>query len=155
MAKSGGAHIFERRKPCPVGASLYAEESVRTFYRDYVNVGKSSHSGFGDLECSPPSSGGITEKSLRRIRQGQHHLQQRCSGVYHDGSSKRARGTRALAANVSASEIYKTWAEDVPLQRLARPEEVADAIIWLASDRASYVTGQTITVDGGKYRGVA
>jgi 3-oxoacyl-[acyl-carrier protein] reductase len=64
-------------------------------------------------------------------------------------------GTRALAANVSTSEIYDKWAEDVPLQRLARPEEVADAIVWLASERASYVTGQTIVVDGGKYRGVA
>jgi 3-oxoacyl-[acyl-carrier protein] reductase len=64
-------------------------------------------------------------------------------------------GTRALAANVSASEIYEKWAEDVPLQRLASPREVSDAIVWLASERASYVTGQTIVVDGGKYRGVA
>jgi len=36
-----------------------------------------------------------------------------------------------------------------PMKRLARPEEVADAIIWLASDKASFVTGQTIVVDGG------
>jgi 3-oxoacyl-[acyl-carrier protein] reductase len=68
---------------------------------------------------------------------------------------KELAGTRALAANVSASQIYEKWAEDVPLQRLAAPQEVADAIVWLASDRASYVTGQTIVVDGGKYRGVA
>lgn len=35
------------------------------------------------------------------------------------------------------------------LKRLCKPEEVADAIVWLASDKASYVTGQTILVDGG------
>jgi 3-oxoacyl-[acyl-carrier protein] reductase len=64
-------------------------------------------------------------------------------------------GTRALAANVSVAEIHKKWAEEIPLHRLARPEEVADAILWLASDRASYVTGQTILVDGGRYPGVA
>lgn len=62
-------------------------------------------------------------------------------------------GTRALAANVSISEIHQKWSEEIPLRRLARPEEIADAILWLSSDRASYVTGQTIVVDGGKYRG--
>ena len=64
-------------------------------------------------------------------------------------------GTRALAANVTISDIHKKWSEEIPLHRLARPEEVADAIVWLASDRASYVTGQTILVDGGRYPGVA
>jgi len=61
--------------------------------------------------------------------------------------------TRALAAGVNQQEIYKRWSTDVPLKRLASPDEVADAIVWLASERASYVTGQTILVDGGSYRG--
>ncbi|HWY68319.1 MAG TPA: SDR family oxidoreductase [Terriglobales bacterium] len=68
---------------------------------------------------------------------------------------KELAGTRALAANVSVAEIYEKWSEEIPLRRLARPEEVADAIVWLASERASYVTGQTILVDGGRYPGVA
>lgn len=42
----------------------------------------------------------------------------------------------------------------VPLRRLAQPEEIADAIVWLASERAAYITGQTILVDGGVYRGL-
>ena len=63
-------------------------------------------------------------------------------------------GTRALAAGVSEQEIYQRWAADVPLRRLGRPEEIADAIVWLASERASYVTGQTILVDGGIYKGL-
>ena len=61
--------------------------------------------------------------------------------------------TRALAAGVSQQDIYKQWATDVPLKRLASPEEVADTIVWLASERASYITGHTILVDGGSYRG--
>lgn len=64
-------------------------------------------------------------------------------------------GARALAANVSIAEIHQKWSEEIPLHRLAQPDEVADAIVWLASDRASYVTGQTILVDGGRYPGVA
>lgn len=64
-------------------------------------------------------------------------------------------GVRALAANLSVREIQEKWSAEIPLRRLARPEEVADAIVWLASDQASYVTGQTILVDGGRYIGVA
>jgi NAD(P)-dependent dehydrogenase (short-subunit alcohol dehydrogenase family) len=37
----------------------------------------------------------------------------------------------------------------VPMKRMGRPEEIADAVLWLCSDAASYVTGQSISVDGG------
>jgi NAD(P)-dependent dehydrogenase (short-subunit alcohol dehydrogenase family) len=37
----------------------------------------------------------------------------------------------------------------IPLGRIGRPEEAADAVLWLCSDQASYVTGQAIVVDGG------
>jgi NAD(P)-dependent dehydrogenase (short-subunit alcohol dehydrogenase family) len=39
---------------------------------------------------------------------------------------------------------------NVPLQRIGQADEIADAMLWLASERASFVTGQTITVDGGQ-----
>jgi 3-oxoacyl-[acyl-carrier protein] reductase len=67
---------------------------------------------------------------------------------------------KELAAHRSAStrktqaEIEKVWVEQIPLGRLGKPEELADAIVWLASERASYITGQTILVDGGLYKGL-
>jgi len=63
-------------------------------------------------------------------------------------------GTRALALGVTPDQIREGWAAEVPLRRLARPEEIAAAIVWLASEHASYITGHTILVDGGIYKGV-
>jgi 3-oxoacyl-[acyl-carrier protein] reductase len=62
--------------------------------------------------------------------------------------------TRSKAMGKTPAELFEGWAADAPLKRLGEPREVADAIVWLASDRASYITGQTILVDGGAYKGL-
>jgi NAD(P)-dependent dehydrogenase (short-subunit alcohol dehydrogenase family) len=43
------------------------------------------------------------------------------------------------------------WA--IPFGRMARPEEIADAAVFLASDNAGFVSGQTLHVNGGSYFG--
>jgi 3-oxoacyl-[acyl-carrier protein] reductase len=43
---------------------------------------------------------------------------------------------------------------DAAQKRIGEPREVADTIVWLASERASFITGQTILVDGGAYKGL-
>jgi len=66
---------------------------------------------------------------------------------------KELASVRASAAGVSEQEIFQRWAADAALKRVGQPEELADAIVWLASDRASNITGQTILVEGGSYKG--
>lgn len=61
---------------------------------------------------------------------------------------------RSSATGKSQQEIFDAWAADAPLQRLGDPRELADTIVWLASERASYITGQTVLVDGGMYKGL-
>ncbi len=61
---------------------------------------------------------------------------------------------RSATQHKSEDEIFAAWASDSALKRIAEPKEVADAIVWLASERASYITGQTILVDGGAYKGL-
>ncbi len=46
-------------------------------------------------------------------------------------------------------EALKAMEKSVPMARMGKPEEIADAVLWLCSSAASYVTGQSISVDGG------
>lgn len=61
---------------------------------------------------------------------------------------------RAKAAGSTPEEMKKRWSSDTALGRIAEPREIADAVVWLASERASNVTGQTLLVEGGSYRGL-
>ena len=54
----------------------------------------------------------------------------------------------------SHEEVLVEMAKRVPLNRLARPEEIASVVIFLASKQASYVTGTTIQVDGGYIKNI-
>jgi 3-oxoacyl-[acyl-carrier protein] reductase len=67
---------------------------------------------------------------------------------------KELASARASSSGKSEQEIFDGWAADAPLKRLGEPREVAETIVWLASERASYVTGQTVLVDGGMYKGL-
>ena len=57
---------------------------------------------------------------------------------------------KALKLNISEKEIESQMAEQVPLKRIARPEEIANAILFLASEEASYINGINLPVDGGR-----
>jgi 3-oxoacyl-[acyl-carrier protein] reductase len=67
---------------------------------------------------------------------------------------KELANSNAASSGKTEQEIFEGWAVDSSLKRLGEPREVAETIVWLASDRASYITGQTILVDGGAYKGL-
>ena len=43
----------------------------------------------------------------------------------------------------------RKFGDEIPLRRLGRPEEIGNAVLWLASEEAAYITGATLVVDGG------
>jgi acetoacetyl-CoA reductase len=53
--------------------------------------------------------------------------------------------------NPALSEARNTAARAIPFGRMAQPDEIARAAVFLASDNAGFITGQTLHVNGGSY----
>ena len=68
-----------------------------------------------------------------------------CIGLVRAGQHER----KAAKAGIAVEQLYADMARDIPLGRVGRAEEVANAIAFLASAAASYVTGTSINLDGG------
>ena len=56
---------------------------------------------------------------------------------------------KATNAGKTVEDIESQLVKDIPMKRMARPEEIADVVVFLFSNQASYLTGVTINVDGG------
>ena len=56
-----------------------------------------------------------------------------------------------MAAAGMASAAVQKAADSIILKRMGAPEEVSDAVVFLSSDAASYITAQTLNVNGGLY----
>jgi meso-butanediol dehydrogenase / (S,S)-butanediol dehydrogenase / diacetyl reductase len=54
-----------------------------------------------------------------------------------------------LLGNYQPGELMKEWIQGVPLKRAGNPKDIAGLVAFLASDDASYITGQSVNVDGG------
>lgn len=59
------------------------------------------------------------------------------------------RATAELASPGEAEAVLSQWGRKHPLGRIGRPEEIAEVVVFLASDKASFITGEYVCVDGG------
>lgn len=55
---------------------------------------------------------------------------------------------------ISQQSVVHRWAQSSALRRIGTPEEFANVVVFLASERASYLTGSSISIDGGAVKGV-
>jgi 3-oxoacyl-[acyl-carrier protein] reductase len=75
------------------------------------------------------------------------------------GPVRTARFVKQIEANakrwgVSEEEAERRFTDELPLKYVPSPEEIARVIVFLASSGAAYMTGTTVTVDGGITRGI-
>jgi 3-oxoacyl-[acyl-carrier protein] reductase len=74
-----------------------------------------------------------------------------CPGYTLTDRVRRQTSERAQQTGRSEEEVLEATASNIPMGRLGLPEELASVIVFLASERASFLTGAAIQVDGGQY----
>ena len=112
-----------------------------------VNVGSvNSFLGFGGgaaYTASKHGQIGLTTSASAELASQGIRVNIVCPGIIDTPMHQRARA-------IIGDEIYEALLQGrVHLKRKGLPEEIAETIVWLCSDQASYVTGTTLTPDGG------
>jgi 3-oxoacyl-[acyl-carrier protein] reductase len=111
-----------------------------------VNIGSIAGRAFGlrnRVAYVAAKSGliGLTRECAREFAAYNIRVNAVCPGVIATEMTARLRQDEHMMAK---------WMDEIPQRRLGEPEDVADAVVFLCSDAARYITGQAINVDGGK-----
>ena len=75
-----------------------------------------------------------------------------CPGYHLTERLKSLAPLTAKKEGITVDEVYARWAASTPMNRIGDPKEFAAVVAFLCSNRASYLTGAVIQVDGGAYR---
>jgi 3-oxoacyl-[acyl-carrier protein] reductase len=77
-----------------------------------------------------------------------------CPGAHATDRLLKMANLRAEKQGVSADEVIAGMSREVPLQRVGQPQEFGPLVAFLCSQKASYITGASVPIDGGQVRGV-
>ena len=126
LSKAVGQHMLKKKNGCIVNVASTA--------------GVSPAFGLGVYSVSKAGLINMTKMLAREWGAAGVRVNAVAPGLVKTGFSKDLWNNKA---------IFDLWVKDNPSGRIGAPEEVADAVLFLCSDAAGYITGQTIVVDGG------
>ncbi len=101
-----------------------------------------------------PGVAGLTRSLVNEVSRDGITVNTVCPGRILTDRSRSFLEHRAKAAGLPFEEFVRQDMASIPVGRIGQPEEVANMVVFLASERASYVTGVTVQVDGGLVRGL-
>jgi NAD(P)-dependent dehydrogenase (short-subunit alcohol dehydrogenase family) len=94
---------------------------------------------------------GLTQAMACELAPANIRVNSVCPGYVRTGMQEREIGWEAELKGVTNEEVVAFYFADTPLGRLQTPEEVADLIVFLASEKAQSITGESVAVNGGSY----
>ena len=127
-----------------------------------INVGGMAARSAGSLT----NSDGVTNSAVSNMAKNlgdqvaKHGILVNCiHSARGPGTTRTPRQTqllerRARDANISMEEAERRSVADIPIGRMVEPEDIANLVLFLVSDKATAITGQTIAVEGGAGRGI-
>ena len=124
-----------------------------------INIGGMAARNAGSLT----NSNGVTNSAVSNIAKNLGdqvaHLGILVNCI-HPGTTRTPRQVqllerRARDANITVEEAERRAVSEIPIGRMVEPEEIANLVLFLVSEKASAITGQTIAVEGGAGRGVS
>lgn len=167
----GGLHIASNNAALSAGSALLADSSSEDFHKTYeitlhgvfycmkhqipamidsgggaiVNIG-SRASQSPNLMMSAYDSAKAAVNGLTRSAAKEYASEGVRVNCVNPGVVMTAGVEKYLASNPKHEPRFL---KGISLNRLAKPEELAEAVVWLCSERSSYITGQSLNVDGG------
>lgn len=97
---------------------------------------------------------GLTKSMSNELGQYGILVNSVCPGRIHTDRITQLAQAKAERSGITFDEALQSMNEGVPVGRVGRPEEFADLVVFLSSERASYITGDSILIDGGLSRGL-
>lgn len=101
-----------------------------------------------------PGVAGLAKSLSRELAQDNILVNTVCPGAIYTDRLRSGVRDQAERRGISEEEAAAERAQNIPLKRFGTPEEFANVVVFLASPRASYVTGSTIAVDGGNVQSI-
>lgn len=92
----------------------------------------------------------LTKVMAKELAESNIRVNAICPGQIMTDLAEAKYKREAALLNTTVEERIAKVCTEIPLQRIGTPEEVADLVVFLASDRSSYITGQAINITGGQ-----
>jgi 3-oxoacyl-[acyl-carrier protein] reductase len=111
---------------------------------------KEPHSGLLLSNAMRPAVHGLAKSLSREVARDGVTINCVCPGFTNTSRLGDLAEAAAARRGLTAADVFAEWKANIPRGELGRPEEVADAVAFLCSERASYVNGVSLAVDGGE-----
>jgi 2-dehydro-3-deoxy-D-gluconate 5-dehydrogenase len=135
------------------GVVFYSQAAVRKMMEaersgKIINIASIDglHPGIGLVHYDASKAGVIMATRSLALEFGQYKI---AVNAVAPGAINTPGVAAASVGSVATSEVLKSFMARIPLGRMGEPDDIARAVLFLASDAASYVTGTVVVVDGG------